>query len=323
MVTRWLAELLLRTAVRRWPAELRADLHREWVAELHVLAARRDRLRMLRFAASLALSRSGGPIVDRPRVPGQARRTAATLLAAPLAGVAALLVAAVAMNLVTNQLLASTSWAMDAQVPVLMTVTVVLAVLLARATGRAAGRTALPGPLRVALGVVAPLALTAVGIEYASNDTVDDLLRAAPGLVVWLPGLFLVLWGAGTLAGRGRTRVAWCLGLLGALVVADLAVVLVVVAHIPAGPETVLDGVAQGDTVDRISAPLWLFATWTDSSLGLPRPTGQEVFLITDLTEVQPFLYLAWTPYALAYAIGAGRAAARPADEADPVPAPA
>ncbi|MFC4150599.1 hypothetical protein ACFO0M_30470 [Micromonospora mangrovi] len=324
MVTRWLAEALLRTAARRWPVALRADLRREWAAELHVLAVRGDRLRMLRFAASLAASRTAGPLVDRPRVPGQARRTAATLLVAPLAGVAVLLVAAVVMNVVTGPLLGSTEWAMDAQVPLLTTVTVVLALLLARITGRAAGRTALRGPLRVALGVVLPLAVTAVGVEYASHGTVEHLLRVAPGLVVWLPGLALVLWCAGTLAGRGRSRAAWCLGLLGAFVVADLAVVLLVVAHIPAGPETVIDGVAQGDTVDRISAPLWLLATWTDSSLGLPRPTGPEVFLITDLTDLQPFLYLACTPYALAYAIGAARPAAPClADAPDPLPAPA
>lgn len=32
----------------------------------------------------------------------------------------------------------------------------------------------------------------------------------------------------------------------------------------------------------RVSAPLWLFTCWTDSSFGLPRPTEWEQFLITD-----------------------------------------
>lgn len=68
---------------------------------------------------------------------------------------------------------------------------------------------------------------------------------------------------------------------------------------------------AQGDTIDRISAPLWLFTCWTDWSFGLPRPTGEELFLIGDLVELQPFLYLAYTPYALAYVVRATQPAGR------------
>ncbi|WP_234040940.1 hypothetical protein [Micromonospora coerulea] len=103
--------------------------------------------------------------------------------------------------------------------------------------------------------------------------------------------------------------------------VADLAVVLTVVNQISDGPQTVIDGVPQGDTVHRISAPLWLFASWTDWSFGLPRPTRWEIFLITDLMEFQPFLHLACTPYALAYAIRVARPAA--AEPIAPVPVPA
>jgi len=92
-------------------------------------------------------------------------------------------------------------------------------------------------------------------------------------------------------------------------------VVLAVVTSIPAGAP-VADGLPP-DSVDRISAPLWLFTCWTDSSFGLPRPTGWERFLITDRVLVEPMFYLACTPYVLAYAI----AAARPAAAAAPVPA--
>ncbi|WP_242624367.1 hypothetical protein [Micromonospora kangleipakensis] len=323
MVTRRVAEFLLRTATRRWPAEVRDELSREWTAELHVLAERGEGLRMLHFAGSLAVSRSAGPLVDRSRLDGRIRRTAATLLLAPVACLAILLVAAVVMNVVVNLVLSMPSWANAAHAPVMTALTVGLAVLLARVAHRSAARSALRGPTRTALGIVLPVGLTAVGAEYAMNETTDDLVRVAPGLLVWLAGLALVLHGAGVLAGRGRTRAAWLVGVLGALVVADLAVVLTVVNHIAGGPETVIDGVPQGDTIDRISAPLWLFASWTDWSFGLPRPTPWEIFLIGDLMELQPFLYLACTPYALAYAIRAARpAAARPADAPPPEPAP-
>jgi hypothetical protein len=66
MVTGRLVAVLLELAVRRWPAGLRDELHREWLAELHMLAAGGQRARMLRFAASLAVSRpAADPLVDR------------------------------------------------------------------------------------------------------------------------------------------------------------------------------------------------------------------------------------------------------------------
>lgn len=232
-MTRRLAERLLRTAARRWPAEVRDELSREWHAELHVLAERGERLRMLRFAGSLAVGRARVPLVARSGLDGPFRRTVATLLLAP--------------------------------------------------------------------------------------HREADPRRAGPGALARRPDPLAVRRGA---AGRpGRVRAAWLVGVLGALVAADLAVVLTVVNLISGGPETVIDGVAQGDTVDRVSAPLWLFTSWTDWSFGLPRPTKREIFLITDLVELQPFLYLACTPYALAYAIRAARPAA-PEPIAPPAPVP-
>ncbi|NES13992.1 hypothetical protein G3554_13255 [Micromonospora sp. PPF5-17] len=319
-MTRRLAGWLLRAAVRRWPAELRDELSREWVAELHVLAGRGERWRMLRFAASLATSRSGAPVVDRVRFDARARRTAATLLLAPLVCLAIPLAAGLLVNLVLSRF-ATAHWLIDAQPSGLALLTAGLAVLLARLAHRSAARGTRTGPVRTALGIVLPVGLTAVGAEYALNETTDDLVRVAPALLVWLPGLTLVLHRVGVLAGRGRTRAAWWVGGLGAFVVADLAVALMVVANISGSPETVIDGVAQGDAIDRISAPLWLFTSLTDWSFGLPRPTPSEIFLISDLVELQPFLYLACTPYALTYAIGAARPA-EPVGVRTPEPAP-
>ena len=71
-VVSWTAHGFLRVAISRWPPSLRDDRRREWLSELHVLAADRHRSRMLSFALSLALTR---PAVD-PRAPF-ARRTLA------------------------------------------------------------------------------------------------------------------------------------------------------------------------------------------------------------------------------------------------------
>ncbi|MGR6321291.1 hypothetical protein Q2K19_19305 [Micromonospora soli] len=315
MVTRRLAAYLLRAAVRRWPAELRSELSREWDAELHVLAERGERWRMLRFAGSLAVSRASEPVADRPRFDARACRTAATLLLAPPACLIIILASGLLMNIAVNQAFAPAQWLTDAQPSMLTVLTAGLAMLLAWLAYASAVRGARTGPVRTALGIVLPIGLTAVGAEYALNTTTDDLVRVAPALLVWLPGLTLVLHLVGALAVRGRTRAAWWVGVLCALALADLAVALMVINHIPGGPETVIDGVAQADTIDRISAPLWLVTSLTDSSLGLPRPTPSEIFLISDLVELQPFLYLACTPYALAYAVGAARADRSQADQ--------
>lgn len=305
MVTQRLAEALLRMAGRRWPAERRDELNREWNAELHVLAAHRQRLRMLRFAVSLVARRPAKPLVARPPVGGRIGRTVAALLLAPLAGAGIVLVSLLATSVLLFQLLGTVDWSTTVHLPIVSTLTVVLAVVLARYAGRWARHTRLTGPLRTALGTVLPIGvLTALLVVY--TDVVgDDLVPALSAAAVWLALLTLALWGAATLAGRGRVRTAWCLGVLGALVAADLAVILHVVGAV--GPVDALGGTPHSDAIDLVSAPVWLFSCWTDSSFGLPRPTRGEVFGITDALELQPFLYLVYSPYVLAYAISAAR----------------
>ncbi|WNM37424.1 hypothetical protein RMN56_19880 [Micromonospora halotolerans] len=319
MVTRRLAGLLLRAAARRWPAELRAELVREWEAELHVLAGRGQRWRMLRFAASPAVSRAGAPVVDRGVLHRRLRRTARVLLLAPPACVAVVVLAAVVMNVAYTLLSANLAWATAVQLPLWSGLTAVAGALLALLVTRAARRTVRTGPLATALGVVLPIALTVTVVLVALAGRDDrGMPGTVPGLLLWLAALVPALWGAGILARRGRTRLAWVVGVLGALVAADAAVVLAVVSTIPAAPVApVADGLPP-DTVDRISAPLWLLTCWTDSSFGLPRPTAWERFLITDLVLIEPVFYLACTPYAVAYTL----AAARPAPAAEPVPEP-
>ncbi|MEU8019690.1 hypothetical protein AB0B74_27375 [Micromonospora parva] len=306
MVTRRIAELLLGLAVRRWPAEVRDDLRREWAAELHVLAESGRWTRMVGFAASLAVSRAGIPLLDRRLMHQRARRTAAALLLAPLACAGIVVVSALAMTQVYNWLSMRVSWSTEVQLPLWSTLILGLAVLLAKYTARSALQTALHGPLRIALGVVLPVGVAALGLMSVLNGSVFGSF--VPGLLLWLAGLTLALWAAASLAARGRLRAAWSVGILGALVAADLAVILFVIQTIP-GPGTVAADAMTADSVDRISAPLWLFACWTDWNFGLPRPTSWEIFLITDQLLLEPMFYLACMPYALAYTIRAARSA--------------
>ncbi|MEU4775194.1 hypothetical protein [Micromonospora sp. NPDC023644] len=317
MVSRRVAEVLLAVARRRWPRELRADLGREWAAELRVLAERGQRVRMLRFAASLAARRSG-VAADRAPIARRLLRTALPLLLAPSVCVGVVLVSLVTMSAVAEWLSRRFVWAFDLQLPIATVLTLCGAVGLAALAQRLA-RGAPAGGWRVPLGIVVPVALTVAAAGYAVLDDVDALARVAPGLTLWLAGLALVLRATTRLAGRGRVRLAWCVGVLGAIVVADLATIVAVLSQVPTGTGTVVDGVPDG--VDPTFAPLWLLACYTDSALGLPGPTEQEIFLITDAVLLEPLLYLAWAPYALAWAIRAARGRPEPvADHVLPEP---
>ncbi|MFG1767634.1 hypothetical protein ACGFIH_30220 [Micromonospora parva] len=306
MVTRRAAELLLELAARRWPAEVRDDLRREWAAELHVLAERGRWTTMVGFAVSLAVSRAGAPLVDRTVMRGRTGRTVAALLLSPIACVGIVAAGALVMFPIYNWLMFRAAWAERAQKPIWTTVVIVLAVVLAVFAGRWARHSALASPLRIALGVVIPVG--AAVILFVRVTSPESLAGAVPGLLLWLAGLTLALWAAANLAARGRLRAAWWVGVLGALVAADLAVILPVVDSYPggigAGPV-----IEARERVDPISAPLWLFACWTDWNFGLPRPIQWEIFLITNRVLVEPMLYLACMPYALAYTIRAARSA--------------
>ncbi|HEY0697580.1 MAG TPA: hypothetical protein VGD43_07190, partial [Micromonospora sp.] len=168
-----------------------------------------------------------------------------------------------------------------------------LAVLLAMPVARLARRDALAGPLRIALGVVLPIVL--VTLLAASALGVDAVLRVAPGLLIWLAGLAPVLWAAAALATRGRIGAAWCVGVLGALLAADLTVLLTV-SQLP-----------QANAVDPLAASLWVFTGWTGWPFAGTGPSGTGSYVTTPQVAVQSVICLAYTPYALAYAISAAR----------------
>ncbi|MET7373822.1 hypothetical protein [Micromonospora arida] len=319
MVTRRAAELLLELAARRWPAEVRDDLRREWAAELHVLAESGRRTKMVGFAVSLAVSRAGAPIVDRTVMRGRIGRTVAALLLSPIACVGIVLASAFALMPIERMV--TPDWSQRVQKPIWTALTLGLAVLLAVFAARWARHTALDGPLRIALGVVIPVGVTAV--VFLSAISPDDLATFVPGVLLWLAGLTLALWAAASLASRNRLRAAWWMGVLGAFAAADLAVILAVFDAVSAGSRAgPLSSPTPLGGVDWVSSPLWLLATWTEWNISLPRPTiSWEIFHIaTNEVRAEPMLYLACTPYALAYTIRAARSA--PAETVALAPTP-
>jgi hypothetical protein len=88
VVTR-LADAALRLAVRRWPAELRADAAREWAAELYEIRhtpGSGGELRALRYATSLALARppQRADVIPQPVLLRSAWRPVVLFLGIPL-----------------------------------------------------------------------------------------------------------------------------------------------------------------------------------------------------------------------------------------------
>jgi hypothetical protein len=311
VVTRRLAEALLRLAARRWPAGIRAELHHEWLAEVHVLASRRRE--MLAYAASLAVSRPvADPLLDRSAMTRTALRTAALLLLAPLAGVATTLAGFIVMNVLVNGLFGGPRFndpllGVDLQLPVATVFIAVFGVGLALLARRRARRSALTGPLLLAVALALPVGIVAI-LGVALGSSASEVQRTAPELALWVAGMVLVLWLAARAAAEGDRRRAWWLGILGAIVVANAAFVLTVLSQtLP--PGAVLSDGSPADGVNRAWAPLWLLTCFTGSTFGLPGPTDWEIFRITDDITVTPYLYLAVTPYLLAYAINAARRA--------------
>lgn len=80
-----LAESLVVTAARRWPAELADEMTREWLAELAALRHERRRWRSLTFAGSLALSPAVEAAGEEPMTWQKRLTTRGHALAVPVA----------------------------------------------------------------------------------------------------------------------------------------------------------------------------------------------------------------------------------------------
>lgn len=284
MVTRWLVRPLLSLAVRRWPAHLRDEMRAEWQAELHELASRRRRARMLRFVASLATTRPRlgprRPLLDADASAGGLLRQATILVAAP--------VTCVTLSLVPIPFVALLSAGVIA----------LIAALAAPAL-----------PLVRPWSVVAAALTPGVAVVLASPVLVPGLSQA------WRLPAATLLWAlvlaAALIAGSGRSpRTAGLAGGAGALVACWAATTLVVIPSV------------SRLGLDTRYAPLWYPASVLDP-VGVPlgalppdpnlcvtgdQPCTQYLpasFPLLDFTEGYPTALTAITLYTVAYVVAA------------------
>ncbi|TDC86165.1 hypothetical protein E1193_00420 [Micromonospora sp. KC606] len=261
---------------------------------------------MLRYAASLAIARPARRSVPVGTLLTGAWRVARLVLVAPLIAMALLVASFVAMNLIIGPLEYVLPFEMDLQLPLATLFTLGAAVLLARLGRR---WTAAGAPTMLLFAVTVPGFAFGV-LAHAVFSSTDKVMRHAPAYAVFFLGLGAVLVAVARLARAGRGRAAWWTGILGAIFIADIAVMLPVLNA----------NVSPEEAPHLASAPVWLFTALTDSGFGLPSPTGMQIFIIGDIVELDPFLYLVFAALALG-AVTAGSRQAVPADREVAAPA--
>jgi len=289
MVTRWLARALLSIAARRWPAAIRDELRAEWLAELHALAAPPQRGRMLRFSASLALTRprlgDPVPLFDQDLTLGRVTRHALLVLAAPVATIPLGVFLPFPFGLLTT------------------TVFVLLAVL-------AGANSPLLRPWAVVIAVVGPATAALVLTPLVQPQFSGPWLMPA-ATVLWAAMLAATLLLAGRLllTSRFRVRTAVAVAGLGGLAAWWIAATVAILPH------------AAGLGIDTDFALLWYPAQvlWPlDVPVGdlPPDPfvcvdtTGEcaqdppAIDLLLDFTEGYAGALTATTAYAAAYVLG-------------------
>ncbi|WP_189332878.1 hypothetical protein [Actinoplanes ianthinogenes] len=286
-MSRRIAEALLRLAARRWPARLRGEVHQEWLAELHVLAAEHRGAAMLRYAASLAVAR---PVREPVAVAVRAAalwRAVRLCVLAPVAAVVVFAVCLAAALTVLDPLLAAMPFGEQPRQWTAALATAAAAVLLARSgrwwTAEGAGTAALV------------LAITVPGFVFAS---LAYLLPAGmsekytlhwPAYAVFFGGLAALLYAVDRLAATGRRTPAWWTGAVGALTLTDVAITLPVL-------------LSNGDDPPLASAPLWLFAALNGGGLDgirLPGMTGGQIWTVGDTTDFDAYVFLLYAGLAL------------------------
>jgi hypothetical protein len=300
MVTRRIAEALLAAAVRRWPAPLREDLHREWTAEVHILAEQDRPWPMLRYAASLAAAR---PVADRATAPlgRRAWHAARLLVVAPVGCVALFIASLLAMNLALlpvdsfrSDLLSQVAY--HAQVPLTTAFCLLSAVLM----GRLGKRWALTGStfaLPVVLAVTLPgFAVTSIFMDVRASA--HKVAVHAPVYACYFALLTVVLLAVARRIRMGRPRAARWTAVLGAFAAADVAVMIPLLQS-----ET-----AREEGLTLANAPIWLFTSLTDWGFGLLDQGGMGIFLIGDLLELDAQLLLIFTGLALGAVAATARA---------------
>ncbi|WP_344652377.1 hypothetical protein [Cryptosporangium japonicum] len=270
-----LARALLDLAVRRSPADVQDDNRREWDAELYALSAEGRTTQALRFAASLAVARHrNGPLLTGRGVWHAVR----LIVVAPVTVIVLLAASLVAMSLAPPT---STGSATS-----LMAIFVAVAAVLLAALGRvwAAG-----GPLLRIVAVVVP----GFAVSALISSWVGPPADHVPTHAMFF-GLFaVVLVLASRLARAGRGVAAWTTGILGALLAASVATVLLLWLS--------LLGTPLPETVVWSQAALWFPSAYTGLPLGL---SEDGAWWVADLTEFDPYLFVGFAGLALGVVLG-------------------
>ncbi|RKE05246.1 hypothetical protein [Catellatospora citrea] len=162
------------------------------------------------------------------------------------------------------------------------------------------------GPLR-AHGWSAVLAVLVPAVAFAIQQWGKSSGKWQAGLV-WLAGLAIVLVVAALLARRGLLRAAWIVGVLGAIAVADIAVLVQLM------PSTGFHA-EPGETLDRAYAPLWLLFALVDYDFGLDPAT----WFIGDALDVREVGYPMYSVIALGFVVRAMRRDPVPVEQIPPV----
>jgi hypothetical protein len=334
----------VRLAVERWPAEMRDDLAREWLAELAELAHDREigsvarAWRQLTYAASLACSpavepENAAPRVWREELPSFGRAGQQLLLVGGLAVVASW-VTALWPDMAASVLSAvrgdnaghapfvgrtGFDWAGNAVSVFSLALVVVLWCWFGRMLGGWAPKGwARHTRLAVAGSTVATaLVVGAVAFGFFGKDKhffslptgriVSMSVDVVPAVVVWtvLAGLVAVL--TGSFLYSGRTRLGWVTGVAGMLFALEVTAVV-------AGLSS-----ATAVGLDLATAPAWFPMTLLDESHSgiafgvISFRGGQDLAASEAVTGVINLLVrplLLCSAFLLAYAIRVSRAAA-------------
>ncbi|MFI5495202.1 hypothetical protein [Actinoplanes sp. NPDC051859] len=288
-VLNWFVEVLLRVAARRWPADVRDDMSREWAAELLMLRQRRGTAgRRLSYAFSLAATpltfdENGEPRSRWERLrPGPVWRSIGRLMAVCVFGVGASMVLSEVISDAVDPDYYSPASRLLSAVLVAMIMTV-YTVAGGRWAGSGGGHA--PGPAG-SLGVAA----TAVG---------------ALSLVLWP----LLLFRSGYLDMGGMTMMA------ASWIVATFVLVVAVVRAVSAG-RTVRAWVVAAFAAPVISMLPMLVQVLRDP------PSADNDYVITEALGDATLLLLPWTVCAVAFGWAVARRWREPAVEvATPTPA--
>ncbi|BCJ76833.1 hypothetical protein CS0771_63770 [Catellatospora sp. IY07-71] len=165
----------------------------------------------------------------------------------------------------------------------------------------------LAGLLRARGGWTVPAVLVPA-VAFAILQLDKGFGKPAAGLA-WLAGLTVVLVVAALLAHRGLIRIAWIVGVIGAVAVADVAVI------VQLWPATAFDP-EHGEMLDGAYAPLWLLFALVDYDFGLDPNTWS----IGDSLDLRELGYPLYAVIALGYVVRSLRPGPRAAVSGGPTP---